>query len=503
MASHLICWIGLTDLRVSNGELDGGEQGPIGQAVTQRKYDSVVLLGDHPEQATKDYVSWLEGLTTADVTLANYRLSSPTDFGDIYEADVDVLTAILDQDPEASFTYHISPGTPAMAAVWILLSKTRFPAELIETSREAGLRTVSVPFDISAEFIPDLFRQSDQALVKATRGQPEAVPGFEAILHQSPIMQKVISRARQVAPRSIPVLIEGESGTGKELFSRAIHKTSPRSEKPFIAVNCGAIPTELVESLLFGHKKGAFTGAAADHQGYFESAIGGTLFLDEVGELPLETQVRLLRAIQEKEIVRLGENTPRKTDVRLVAATNRPLSKEVEAGRFREDLYYRLAVAVIKLPPLRKREGDLSLLTDKLLQQVNQESQTEPGYKHKNISSKAKNLILKQSWPGNVRQLLNTLRSAAIWAEGESISIENLIDAMPESPGHGSPDSNIMSLDVSQGIDLNGLVEKVERHYIRQALAESNNKKAKAAELLGLGSYQTLSNRMQKYKIKD
>ena len=184
-------------------------------------------------------------------------------------------------------TFHLSPGTPAMAAVWIILAKTRFPATLIESSKEHGSRIASVPFDISADFIPDLLRGPDQRLENLSGGPAPEAPEFSDIIHRSQVMKRLITKAQKIAPRSIPVVIEGESGTGKELLARAIRRASPRRDKPFIAVNCGAIPSELLESELFGHEKGAFTGADSQRIGYFEAARRGTIFLDEVGELPL------------------------------------------------------------------------------------------------------------------------------------------------------------------------------------------------------------------------
>ena len=196
-------------------------------------------------------------------------------------------------------------------------------------------------------------------------------------------MAHLVERAQRVALRNVPVLLEGESGTGKELFARAIHRDSPRRDQPFIPVNCGAIPQALVESELFGHEKGTFTGANAQRKGHFESANGGTIFLDEIGELPKDMQVRLLRVLQEGEVVRLGASKPINVDVRIVAATNRTLIEEVGEGRFREDLFYRIAVAYLKLPPLRDRPGDLGLLIDHLIDQINRESEEQPGYRRK------------------------------------------------------------------------------------------------------------------------
>ena len=193
-----------------------------------------------------------------------------------------------------------------MAAIWLLLAKTRYPARLIESSREHGVKEVSIPFELSAEFAPVASKQADEALARLMMGMSPESPAFTAIVHRCAAMKRTVAMAHRLAVRDVPVLIQGESGTGKELFARAIHQASARNGKPFVAVNCGAIPHELVEAELFGHERGAFTGATAARAGYFESADGGTLFLDEVGELPLASQVRLLRVLQEREVTRVG-----------------------------------------------------------------------------------------------------------------------------------------------------------------------------------------------------
>ena len=207
-------------------------------------------------------------------------------------------------------------------------------------------------------------------------------------------MKKTIIMARRVAPRSVPVLIEGESGTGKELLAKAIHRASPRRDKPLVIINCGAMPAELVESELFGHEKGAFTGADKPRPGHFEVAHEGTLFLDEIGELPLAAQVKLLRTVQEGHVTRLGSSKSKKVAVRIIAATNRSLIKEVAVGRFREDLFYRLAVAILYVPPLRIRQGDIGLLVDRFLEVINRESALEPGFAPKILSPAARNVLL-------------------------------------------------------------------------------------------------------------
>lgn len=493
----LITWIGRTDLKAAAGEPEAG-QGPIAQGVREGCYDAVHLLSDFSVDESNTYVKWISPQTTATTRLHTAKLSSPMDFAEIYESAVAVLETIDRRN--VRLTYHLSPGTPAMSSVWILLAKTLYPARLIQSSPQYGVQETDIPFDIAAEFIPKLLRQSDQQLTALAQATPGASAEFGNIIHRGVLMKRVITQARHVAIRSIPVLIEGESGTGKELMARAIHKASPRADKPFIPVNCGAIPQELVESEFFGHKKGSFTGAVADRKGHFERADGGTLFLDEIGELPKAIQVKLLRVLQEGEVTPVGSSEPKEIDVRIVAATNRTLINEVANGTFREDLFYRLAVAVIKLPPLRERTGDISLLIDTLLQQVN-DSAAKTGFRHKKLSAAAKNLMLQHTWPGNIRELLNTLQRATILSDDEIINLEIIKNAILVSPKALPGDDNILNRSVEPGLDLETLMAKVARHYIEQALHHTHNNKTQAAKLLGFGNYQTFTNWMNRYGI--
>ena len=506
MGTILVSWLGRTDLRaVAEGEQVG--LGPIAQALQTSRFARLELICDYPPSEAAPYLAWLQGLTQTPVTPHYVTLDSPTDFGAIYQhARRVVAETVAGRQPDDGLAFHLSPGTPAMAAVWIILAKTRFPAELIESSKEHGVRTASVPFDIAADFLPDLLARPDRELERLAAGLPPEAPEFSAIVHRSPVMQRVIARARRVAPRSIPVLIEGESGTGKELLARAIHQASPRRDRPFVTVNCGAIAPDLVESELFGHEKGAFTGAGAQRRGYFEAAHTGTLFLDEIGELPKPAQVKLLRALQEGEVTRVGATAPTRVDVRILAATNRTLAAEVAAGRFREDLFYRLAVAVIDLPPLREREGDAGLLLDRLLDQVNRESGTEPGYSQKKLSVAARKLLIDHPWPGNVREMLNTLRRAAVWTAGETIDAEDARDALllppRPDPGPSSDQDQILGQDIQQGIDLNGLIDRVARHYLERALDAAAGNKTRAAKLLGFGNPTTLTNWLKRHGVE-
>jgi len=242
--------------------------------------------------------------------------------------------------------------------------------------------------------------------------------GFDEIVGSAPLFRSALAVAAKAARARVPVLIEGESGTGKEIIAQAIHAASPRGKKQLHIVNCGAIPQNLVESVLFGHEKGAFTGAFDRHIGRFEDADGSTIFLDEVGELPLDTQVKLLRAIESGEIQRLGSRITNTVDVRIIAATNRRLTEEVAAGNFREDLYYRLNVVHVAIPPLRERITDLPALARHLLSRIAE----QPGMRHLSITDDGLAVLMSYGWPGNVRQLQNALFRAAVLCEGDALT---------------------------------------------------------------------------------
>lgn len=507
----LIAWIGLTDLRASEGNVEAG-LGPIGQAVDARSFDKVLLISNLDKKQNIAYRKWLADKKISDTTqieIKEVRLSGPTEFGEIYREAVETISDLINQDKLAyqsggasaddiSLTFHLSPGTPAMAAVWIIIAKTRFPAELIESSRQAGVRTVSVPFDLSAEFIPEIIRQTDSALEKATVDFISTnTADFTNIIYQSQVMNETIEQARTIAVHNVPVLIEGESGTGKELFAKAIHLASSRRNKPFITVNCGAISAELVESELFGHIKGSFTGADKNRLGFFREADKGTIFLDEIGELPLRAQVKLLRVLQEKEITPVGASRAQKIDVRVISATNRNLLEEVRQGNFREDLFYRLAVFPIYLPQLRERSGDISLLVKFFLEKLNRENTGKFWKKDKSLTSGAMNILLNHPWTGNVRELQNSLLRACVLTKNSSISDVDLKKALfvhkELIPG------NILNRQLGDNFNLANLLSEVARHYLERALSESGGNKSKAARSIGLSNYQTFDNWVNKY----
>lgn len=313
------------------------------------------------------------------------------------------------------------------------------------------------------------------------------------IIGKSPALQDVFKILGKVAPTDSTVLITGESGTGKELLVRALHANSLRRESPFVPINCGAIPRELLESELFGHEKGAFTHAVRTRPGRFELANGGTIFLDEIGELDLPLQVKILRVIQEREYERVGGTTIRKADVRIVAATNRNLEVEVAEGRFREDLYYRLNVIPLQLPPLRERGEDVLLLADYFIQRFCERKSRAPLI----LADKTKDVLLAYSWPGNVRELENFMERMSILCEGKSIDLDDLptkiLDEVGEAPRRPAPTPQAQGFtwpgiqDLrDKGMGLKDLLDEIEDRLLREALQQAGGVKNQAAEILGI-----------------
>lgn len=490
--SVLLTWLGKTDLDASKKN-DPRDVGPIAQAVTRTSFQRVEILSNYPASEHKNYSAWLYRLGKIRPTITAVKLSDPTDFAAIYEVAQEKIKNLLNAEPAPKLTFHLSPGTPAMSSVWLLLSKTFCDADLIQTSREAGLKVVSLPFDISAEYIPRLIRKADEVL----DGLGHDVNYFGDAQFRSKPMREIVEFSRRAAVFNAPVLLEGESGTGKELFAKGIHESGIRRGKPFITVNCGAIPELLVESELFGHKKGSFSGAVKDYEGHFVNAHGGTIFLDEIGELPMAAQVKLLRVLQEGEVMPVGSSTPRKIDARVISATNRNLIEEIAAGRFREDLFYRLAVLVVKLPPLREREGDIGLLIDLFLERFNQSNDGKIWEGAKKLSPGARSRLLRHSWPGNVRELENTLKRAAVASSGDRISERDIESAMFQIVRKKEA---IYDSPLGNGFNLQELLADVAKHYLARAMKEANHNKSEAARLLGMPSYQTLSNWLIKYK---
>ena len=333
---------------------------------------------------------------------------------------------------------------------------------------------------------------------KRLRQDIHARTGFSGMVGKNKGMRQVYELIEKVSPTPSSVLISGESGTGKELVAKAIHLNSPRAEKPFITVNCAALAENLLESELFGHEKGAFTGAISMRKGRFELADGGTIFLDEIGEIPLALQAKLLRAIQEKSFERVGGSKTLHVDVRIVSATNKELKDEVKKGAFREDLYYRLNVIHVGLPALRERQDDIPLLVEYFVKTV-ADRLDKAGLE---ISKEAMRLLVSLPWEGNVRELENTIERAAILCDDNRIT-DN--DVQPESLGKDSKHTWGEELDLSQiipaGTDLNAVLYAIEDKMLHQALDATGYVQARAADKLGI-TKSLLQYKMKKYGIK-
>lgn len=321
---------------------------------------------------------------------------------------------------------------------------------------------------------------------------PHSRLNFSGFIGDSPRMQEVYSTLHKITHFKTTVLLVGESGTGKELFARSIHNNSERSHKPFIAINCGAIPEHLMESELFGHRKGSFTDATRDRKGLFEEASGGTLFLDEIGELPIHLQSKLLRVLQDSKVRPVGSEELIHVDVRLIAATLRDLEQDTIDGRFRDDLYYRLNVLQLSIPPLRERIGDLAPLTDFLLEKISKRL----AYPKPQVTSEAFLLLEGHLWPGNIRELENYLERAMILSDGTKILTEHL----PEKLKRSEQKTSALYLSESDSLSIKEHTRYIEKYLIEKALKKTSGNRTHAAKILEI-SHRALLYKLKEYKL--
>jgi len=377
-----------------------------------------------------------------------------------------------------------------VAATVIVMSAYGSIDLALEAMKAGAYDYVGKPFKPDEVVLALRKAEEREALRRENRALKEQIHGaaqFQSILAKSPAMEEIFRTITKIADFKTTVLVTGESGVGKELVARAIHQRSSRKDRPFVAINCGAIPENLLESELFGHKKGAFTDAAADRRGLFEEASAGTLFLDEIGELPLNLQVKLLRALQEESIRRLGDTKDVKVDVRIIAATHRDLAAEAKAGRFRDDLYYRINVLPIAIPPLRARREDINLLIDHFVARNN----VRLGTQIRGLSSEARRVLLEHAWPGNVRELENTIERAMVLADGDVLDTADLPERLREA-------LDPVQVQLASGeLSIKKTTTAIEEILIRRALQKTNGNRTRAAEIL------EISHRALLYKIKD
>ncbi len=403
---------------------------------------------------------------------------------DLKMPDVDgmeVLTAARDMDSEAQVIMitaygSVNKAVEAMSAgAATFIEKPVDLAELREKVKKAMEKRSLQRQNIALQ------RQN-----VALQRQINEKFGFPNIIGNSGQMHEIFGQLRLVAPTKTNVLICGETGTGKDLIAIAIHNNSPRKDKPFIPINCAAISSDLLQSELFGHERGAFTGAVKLRQGAFELANGGTLLLDEIGEMSLEIQARFLRVIEDQQFMRLGGMSSIKVDVRIISATNKYLLGEVEAGRFREDLYYRLKVVTINVPPLRERRSDIPLMVNAFLQEFNEENDKNVTQ----IDREVMDRLTNYDWPGNVRQLRNLIESIVVMSTSDEIGVSDL-PADIRNAEDAQP-SSVMQAGMS--------MDEIEKEAIRRALEETNGNRTRAAEMLKIG-LRTLHRKIQKYDL--
>lgn len=383
-----------------------------------------------------------------------------------------------------------------MTAVSILVGKGKSNTSFIQSSKDDNVIVVDIPIDFGKAYV----QSAAKNIASKAAATPSSNKAFSHIVANSPLMKTTVKKAQRLASSELPTLILGETGTGKEVLANTIHAGSLRANKPLKTVNCGALPETLVDSILFGHVKGAFTGADKEHKGLFEQADGGTLFLDEVGELTPQTQVRLLRALQQGEITRVGSEQTLNVDVRIIAATHRDLMQLVETDKFREDLFYRLAVGIVEIPALRNRIEDIAPLTHELTAEINAAASKHPDYKSKNISEKGIEFILSQPWHGNIRELWNTLNRALLWSEQQIVTELDISDAMIARTNTSAVQE--VKLAIGQKIDLNEQLELYKKKYILAALKATGNSLTKTKDMLGFTHHQTLKGWMEKLGIE-
>ncbi|MCP3959755.1 MAG: sigma-54-dependent Fis family transcriptional regulator [bacterium] len=349
----------------------------------------------------------------------------------------------------------------------------------IEAMKLGAYNYISKPFNVEELTVVAAGALEKEGLEEENvylRGELERKYQFSNIIGRSPRMQEVFSLIERVARTMSTVLVSGESGTGKELIARAIHYSGPRSTQHFLSINCGAMPENLLESELFGHERGAFTGAVREKKGLFQEADQGTLFLDEIGEMTQPMQVKLLRVLQDKRIRRVGGNREESVDVRIIAATNRDLQESIAEGEFREDLYYRINVIPISLPPLRERQEDIAPLVDFFIEKYSEEMGMAP----RAISKEALDLLENYEWPGNVRELENTIERALALATDDALTIADLPHQIRTIGGRPS---TAISLP-KEGIDLDGYLDEIRKELMRQAMERCDGVQTQAAELL-------------------
>jgi transcriptional regulator with PAS, ATPase and Fis domain len=467
------------------GLVDQEEQpGPILSLLSTRSFEQVYLF-DTPTtrkitKATKSAISQLHRDTQVDILDTN--LDDPTEYREIFKVLRSHVRKIADKFEGASFYIAVASGTPQMHACWVLLAAAgEIPARILHTRPPRFVtkeRPVVSEIDLtSSEFPTVRFHGKPIVTNKEIEVDVDTIKSTVGIIGDHPAIQHALETAAMLASSQAPILIMGETGTGKELVARLVHQLSGRPKEVFVAVNCAAIPEDLVESLLFGHKKGAFTGALITQVGKFDVAHNGTLFLDEIGELSLPAQAKLLRVVQDGLVEPIGQVKPHKVDVRIVGATNRDLRRLVKQGKFREDLFYRINVGEIKLPPLRERRSDIPTLALHILDRLNGTLR-----RPKRLSAEALSRLQSHNWPGNVRDLENVIERSIRLCRHDVLDADDLLITEPvtySDPLDALPNPY-------EGFVLDEFLGSARKQMILRALEAARGNQSQAARMLGI-----------------
>ncbi len=443
------------------------------EAAIRESLEALLLLEGFQVEMAPEGATGMDMLATGSYDLLLLDLSMPGESG------MDLLPRIK----------RLHPDLPV-----IMITAYGTVANVVEALRAGADNFIQKPWD-NEKLLADLRtaiskQRSQQEVVQLKRTLKQRY-SFENIIGKSDVMAQLLETVAQVAPSRSTVLIQGESGTGKEVIAKAIHLSSPRHDKPFVAINTGAVPSELLESTLFGHVKGAFTSAIAAKKGLFEVANGGTLFLDEIGTMPLDTQAKVLRALQERSFMQVGGTSEIQVDVRIVAATNINLQQAVRDGRFREDLYYRLSVINLDLPPLRRRKEDIPLLAEHFLKRYSEEN----GYSTRSLAPAALRAMMDHEWPGNVRELENAMERGVVLSSGAVITL----DLLPQQFSRTIYDASV--LDQRPDASLFDIMEEIERRILSDRLERCSWNQTEAAEFLKI-PLSTLNQKIKRLNVE-
>ncbi len=465
------------------GLVDNEEHpGPILSILSDRVYDHIFLFQTFSTQQITDTTKKAinELYPRSEVHILDTNLSDPTNYSNILKSLRNHVKNIKSKFEDPEFFIAVASGTPHMHACWVLLSASREISAHILQVRPKRFVTKDLPLvseiDLSSKEFPKVRFEELNNVHNDEEVDFKTIVNELGIIGEHDSIVRSFEIGAMLGPADVPVLISGETGTGKELFAKYVHLMSGRPTDKFIVVNCAAIPENLVESILFGHKKGSFTGAVNDQVGKFDMADKGTLFLDELGELPMSTQVKLLRVLQDGFVEPVGEARGHKINVRIICATNRELKQSIKQGKFREDLYYRLNVGEIKLPPLRKRKSDIPKIALNILDRINKTIR-----KNRRLSTKALSKLQSFKWPGNVRDLQNVIERSVLLSKKEILDEEDLL--IDET--RLSSEKDIIP-EFNNDFSLDGFLSDVRNKAILKALEEADGNQSKAGRLLGI-----------------